>query len=125
MATNITLSHAQASASLAPKLTFGEEVAKFVSTKPLVNVLWLGGYMMFLGGILAWRRRAGIAARVKEPVPDSTLTPEEQKPTPGIRPRRRQATSKRGAATHRAQARERLPFRSAGMQVCTPPWAGR
>src|SRR5437773_9321565 len=35
MATNITLSHAQASASLAPKLTFGEEVAKFVSTKPL------------------------------------------------------------------------------------------
>ena len=35
MATNITLSHAQASARLAPKLTFGEEVVKFVSTKPL------------------------------------------------------------------------------------------
>ncbi len=35
MATNITLSHAKASARLAPKLTFGEEVVKFVSTKPL------------------------------------------------------------------------------------------
>src|SRR6266498_2717235 len=35
MATNITLSYAKASARLAPKLTFGEEVVKFVSTKPL------------------------------------------------------------------------------------------
>src|SRR5712692_7621111 len=35
MATNIALIHADASASLAPKLTFREEVVKFVSTKPL------------------------------------------------------------------------------------------
>ena len=35
MATNIALIHADASASLAPKRTFREEVVKFVSTKPL------------------------------------------------------------------------------------------
>ena len=48
MATNITLSHAQASASLAPKLTFGEEVAKFVSTKPL----GAGGALIILAMML-------------------------------------------------------------------------
>ena len=35
MATDIAIAHAQASARLAPKLTIREEVAKFVSTKPL------------------------------------------------------------------------------------------
>jgi len=35
MATEIALAHAEASARLAPKLTFREEVVKFVSTKPL------------------------------------------------------------------------------------------
>jgi len=59
--------------------------------------------MMFLGGIIAWRRRAGIAARVKEPVPDSTLTPEQEKPTPGIRPRRRPGLSPEPAAMRVAE----------------------
>ncbi len=35
MATNYALSHAEASAALAPRLTFGEEVVKFARTKPL------------------------------------------------------------------------------------------
>ena len=35
MATNVELSHATASASLAPKLTAVEAVVKFVRTKPL------------------------------------------------------------------------------------------
>jgi peptide/nickel transport system permease protein len=35
MATNLELAHAGASATLAPKLTIAEEVAKFVRTKPL------------------------------------------------------------------------------------------
>jgi hypothetical protein len=66
------------------------DVAAFeVSTKPYVNVLWLGGYMMFLGGILAWRRRASIAARaaVNEQGPEPAL--EGSSAQPGIRPRRR------------------------------------
>src|SRR5436305_1207524 len=53
------------------------DIAGFeISTKPLVNVLWLGGYMMFLGGIMAWRRRAGIAARAKERAPEPAAAPE-------------------------------------------------
>jgi peptide/nickel transport system permease protein len=35
MATNYALTHAEASAALAPRLTFGEEVVKFIRTKPL------------------------------------------------------------------------------------------
>ena len=35
MATNIALTHAEASPSLAPRRTLGQEVAKFVATKPL------------------------------------------------------------------------------------------
>ena len=35
MATNVALTHADASATLAPRLTVGEEVVKFVRTKPL------------------------------------------------------------------------------------------
>ena len=35
MATNYVLTHATASAALAPRLSFGEEVVKFVRTKPL------------------------------------------------------------------------------------------
>ena len=66
------------------------DVAGFeISIKPFVNVLWLGGYMMFLGGILAWRRRAAIAARAgaKEPEP----VPESKSASPGIHPRQRPA----------------------------------
>ena len=35
MATNYALTHAEASAALAPRLTFGEEAVKFIRTKPL------------------------------------------------------------------------------------------
>jgi cytochrome c-type biogenesis protein CcmF len=73
------------------------DVAGFqVSIKPLVNVLWLGGYTMFLGGILAWRRRASIAARAgaKEPEP----TPEGSSASPGIRPRPRRSLRPEPAA---------------------------
>jgi cytochrome c-type biogenesis protein CcmF len=68
------------------------DVAAFtVSTKPYVNVLWLGGYMMFLGGIIAWRRRASIAAKAREKSeePEPEPTPEGKEPAPAIRPRRR------------------------------------
>jgi cytochrome c-type biogenesis protein CcmF len=55
-----------------------------VSTKPYVNVLWLGGYTMFLGGIIAWRRRRTVAANISE---------RERQPEPAlegsIRPKRR------------------------------------
>jgi hypothetical protein len=65
------------------------DIAAFeVSTKPLVNILWLGGYMMFLGGILAWRKRARVAAHAgaREGRPDAL--PEETKPG-AVQPKRR------------------------------------
>jgi hypothetical protein len=66
------------------------DVADFtISTKPYVNVLWLGGYMMFLGGIIAWRRRAGIAARSREKEKEPDTAPQGDEPTPGVRPQRR------------------------------------
>ncbi len=79
------------------------DVAAFeVSTKPYVNVLWLGGYMMFLGGILTWRKRAAIAARAME---------KEQEPPhpmpvaagPGsVRPKRRRGVQPEPAAVRMA-----------------------
>jgi cytochrome c-type biogenesis protein CcmF len=66
------------------------DVAGFdVSTKPYVNVLWLGGYMMFLGGILAWRRRAAITARAADKEQEPQASGEECGTQPSIRPRRR------------------------------------
>jgi cytochrome c-type biogenesis protein CcmF len=57
-----------------------------ISTKPYVNVLWVGGYTMFLGGLIAWRRRRVVAANI--------AAREEQHPEPapepsGVRPKRR------------------------------------
>src|SRR2546428_13387333 len=45
MATNLELAHATASADLSPRLTVGEEVAKFIRTKPLGAV----GAVIILG----------------------------------------------------------------------------
>jgi cytochrome c-type biogenesis protein CcmF len=68
------------------------DVAGFtVSTKPNINVLWLGGYMMFVGGILAWRRRAAIAAKARDKQQEPGATSESSEPArarrqPGLRP---------------------------------------
>jgi peptide/nickel transport system permease protein len=45
MATNLELAHSTASAELSPRLTFAEEVAKFIRTKPLGTV----GALIILG----------------------------------------------------------------------------
>jgi hypothetical protein len=94
------------------------DIAGFeISTKPLINVLWLGGYMMFLGGIMAWRRRAGIAARAKERLPEPAAAPEEEKPTPGIRPKRRPGLSPEPAAIQRSGVQA---FGRSGVQDRSP-----
>src|SRR5206468_7610567 len=62
---------------LQTKPTNPVDVAAFdISTKPFVNVLWLGGYMMFLGGILAWRKRVRVADHASRREPHPEPTPE-------------------------------------------------
>jgi hypothetical protein len=65
------------------------DIAAFeVSSKPFVNVLWLGGYMMFLGGILTWRKRARVAAHASEHERQPAALPGEPKPG-AVQPKRR------------------------------------
>jgi hypothetical protein len=65
------------------------DVAAFeISSKPFVNVLWFGGYMMFFGGILTWRKRARVAARAGEKEQQPELSPDDTEPG-SIRPKRR------------------------------------
>ena len=56
MATNYALTHTTASATLAPRLTFGEEVVKFIQKKPLgaAGALIIVA-MLFVAFFKAWR----------------------------------------------------------------------
>jgi cytochrome c-type biogenesis protein CcmF len=65
------------------------DIVRFeISTKPWVNVLWLGGYTMFLGGLLAWRKRARVAAHAREHAGEPEPAAGQPRKEP-IRPKRR------------------------------------
>src|SRR2546428_14143145 len=78
MATNLELAHATASADLSPRLTVGEEVAKFIRTKPLGAV----GAVIILG-VLGLALFAELLAPYDPDVGDYGL--QFARPSPGDR----------------------------------------